>query len=404
MRQMKVLILSCGTGEGHNSAAKAIEASLADRKISSDTKDVLTFKNEKTSRKIAALYNTVIKKFPHFFGFVYTLGKIYDDMRLPSPIYKANASYADELYSYIEEQGYDCIICTHLFAMQAMTAVRRKFCLSARCYGIMTDYTIHPFIKDSDLDGYFVPCGQVAEQFIDKGFPKEKLFITGIPVHPKFNRDISKAEARKRLKLPDDKKIIAVMTGSAGCGKVFKLCKRLNGTLNENHLIVVCSGKNKQLKAKLDGAFALNPKFRILAFTPDVDFYMKAADVILSKSGGLSSTEIAVCNVPLVHLKAVPGLETANLKYFSKNGLSLRADTIGKAIVQTRLLLSDEESARTMRAVQKSLISANAVESLTEKITGEMKNEYDFMDNFYSGRIPAGERDVQSDPAQAVIT
>lgn len=404
MGQMKVLILSCGTGEGHNSAAKAIEASLSEKKIWSETKDVLTFKDETTSRNVAALYNTVIKKIPYFFGFVYTLGKIYDNTRLPSPIYKANASYADKLHTYIEEQGYSCIICTHLFAMQAMTAVRKKFYLSARCYGVMTDYTIHPFIKDSDLDGYFLPCEQVAAQFMEKGFPKEKLFITGIPVHPKFIRHISKAEAREYLNLPGDKKIIAVMTGGAGCGKVFKLCKRLNRVLNDDHLIVVCSGRNKPLKAKLDKAFAFNSKFRILAFISDIDIYMKAADVILSKSGGLSSTEIAICNVPLVHLKAVPGLETANLNYFSKNGLSLRADTIRGTVIQTKRLLSDEKSARAMCAMQKSMISAKAVENLTEKITGEMKYENSFMDNFYSGRISVGEHTVQSDATQVVIT
>ena len=366
--QLKVLILSGNTGEGHNSAARAIEAGLADKNIVCETRDVLTFKSEKTSEGIAGLYSSVIKKAPKFFGVIFTLGKWYDDLRLPSPIYKSNARYADKLYEYIKENGYNCVICTHLFAMQAITAVRRKYQLAIDCYGVMTDYVIHPFVKDSDLDGYFVPSEAVAKQFMKKGFPREKLFVTGIPVHAEFSQSITKQEARESLNLPQDKKTVVIMTGGAGCGKVAKLCKKLNKTFGDDKLFVVLTGRNEKLKAKLDAKFADNAKFKAVEFTQETYLYLKAADCVLSKAGGLSSTEIAVANVPLIHLKAVPGLETINLKYFSRNGLSLRANNIGQAVKRLKEFFASASCAEEIIAAQKQYINANATEQLINTI------------------------------------
>lgn len=400
---MKILILSCSTGEGHNSAAKAIAESLRLKNIDCEICDVLTFKSVKASRRAADLYNAVIKKAPALFGAVYTLGGVYDNLRLPSPIYSANAKYADKLYSYINQNGFNCVICTHLFAMVAMTEVKRRHSPSSvKCYGVMTDYTIHPFIKDSDLDGYFVPNETVAEQFIKKGFSRGKLFVTGIPVHPEFNLPISKQDARISLNLPPDKKIIVIMSGGAGCGKIIKLSKRLNEVFDGSHLFLVLTGRNDKLKEKLDGIFKDNAKFRTVAFTPDVHLYLKAADCVLSKSGGLSSTEIAVTNVPLVHLKAIPGLEMANLKYFSGNGLSLRADTVKKAVENTVQLLNEDGYCKIICKLQKLAIKADAAEKIVKKIIGTIKYDGIFMATVYNGRIYFGERDVLQDYPEMV--
>lgn len=395
---MKVLILSCNTGEGHNSAAKAVQASLSAKGITCEIKDVLTFKSQKASERISYLYNTVIKKVPTLFGLAFTLGKWYDDLHLPSPIYKSNAKYADKLYHYILRNGFNRIICTHLFAMQAMTAVRRKYHLSAVCYGVMTDYVIHPFMKDSDLDGYFVPSVAVKAQFVKKGFSEDKLFVTGIPVHPKFSLEISKREAREELKLPQDKKIVLIMTGGAGCGKVIKLCKKLNKAFDDERFIIL-TGRNAKLKKKLDGLFENNGKFQTVAFTPDVHLYLKACDCVLSKSGGLSSTEIAAINVPLIHLKAISGLETSNLKYFSKNGLSLRADTVNRAVNHLKELLSERSCGKAICAIQRFCIKADATENITVKITEGINNERTYLGNANLGRLSFGQRNVlQNNP------
>lgn len=400
-RQTKVLILSCNTGEGHNSAAKAIQANLTEKRVPCELKDVLTFKSEKASERISRLYNTAIKKVPTLFGIAFTLGKVYDDLRLPSPIYKANAGYADKLYRYIIENGFNRIVCTHLFAMMAVTAVRRKYRLSAACYGVMTDYVIHPFMRDSDLDGYFVPNKTVKKQFIKKGFSEDKLFVTGIPVHRKFNQAISKREAREYLGLPQDEKVVLIMTGGAGCGKIIRLCKKLDKAFGEVRFIVL-TGRNDKLKENIDGLFENNEKIQTAAFTPNVHLYLRAADCVLSKSGGLSSTEIAVANVPLIHLKAIPGLETANLKYFYKRGLSLRANTVMQAVKCVKAIFAEEFYGKAMLLLQRAYIKQNATEYITEKITEGINNERTYLAAAYSRRIHFGESDVLQDDPEAI--
>lgn len=179
---MKILILSCGTGEGHNSAAKAVYDNLKGKNTECEIRDVLSFKSERAARRAAEVYSAVIKRAPLLFGAAYALGGLYDRAGLPSPIYYSNAKYAEKLCGYIASNGFDCVICTHLFAMEAMTAVRREWDCGVRVYGVLTDYTAIPFYKDCVLDGWFVPDGEAAGQLEKSGIPRRIIYRTGIPL------------------------------------------------------------------------------------------------------------------------------------------------------------------------------------------------------------------------------
>ncbi len=98
---MKILILSCGTGEGHNSAAKAVYDNLKGKNTECEIRDVLSFKSERAARRAAEVYSAVIKRAPLLFGAAYALGGLYDRAGLPSPIYYSNAKYAEKLCGYI---------------------------------------------------------------------------------------------------------------------------------------------------------------------------------------------------------------------------------------------------------------------------------------------------------------
>lgn len=396
---LKILILSCSTGEGHNSAARALEAELCGRNICCEVKDTLSFKGEGAQGRAGSLYSAVITRFPWLFGLVCGIGRLYDDLRLPSPVYAMNASYADSLYDYIRQNKFNCVICTHLFAMEAMTAVRERE--KIRCYGVLTDYTAIPFYKDTELDGYFVSDGHVKEMLVKKGIGADKVHCTGIPVHPRFNAVYDRAELRERLGIPADKKLIAVMTGGAGCGKIVKLCRRLDRAADENHIIEVFYGRNKKLGLKLVSEFGGNRKFRLIPFTDDIDLHVKCADIAITKPGGLSSTELAVCNIPIVHLHSVPGVETANLAYFSANGLSLGSRTVAGAVNNTLALLGDVGSAAAMRKIQGFYINGHAASAVIVKIEEEKASERIFMATVHNGRISFGQRDVLQNYTEA---
>lgn len=371
---MKILVLSCSTGEGHNSAAKAVMEALAAKNIESELIDPISFKSEKMMRRVSSIYNNIISKVPALFGIIYRIGGIYESLHLKSPVAWANSKYAEKLSEYIKSQNFDAVVCTQLFTMQAMVAAKQKHGVNLPVYCVLTDYTVIPFYKDAKgLDLHFVPTDSVKEELIKKGFPENSLMTTGIPTSPKFNLDLTKSEAKNMLSIPEDKRVVSILSGGAGCGKIIKICRRMNKRIDSSHLICVFSGKNEKLKDKLEREFGASGKVKIIAFTPDVNIYIKASDVVLSKPGGLSSTEIAAARRPLVHLKAIPGCESYNIKYFTSNGLSLPGKSVKAAVTQTERLLSDAKLALDMQKAQEKLICNSSAELIANKITEDKK-------------------------------
>jgi processive 1,2-diacylglycerol beta-glucosyltransferase len=366
---LKILILSCSTGEGHNSAAKAIMDSLVAKGAECEFIDPICFKSEKRMKTVSALYNNLIRKAPWFFGIIYKLGEIYDFLHLPSPVAYANSKYSEPFSNYIEEKGFDAVVSTQLFAMQAMVAVRKKHGVEIPVYCVMTDYTVIPFHKDTKtLDLQFASTEKGKNTLVKKGFSEDRICVSGIPVNPKFNIDMTKSEAKIKLGIPENKKVITILSGGAGCGNMVRLCKKMDKALDAEHLICVLPGKNEKLKSKLEKEFGKNEKVKVVGFTKDTHIYMKASEVVLSKPGGLTSTEIAVANRPFVHLKAIPGCESYNIKYFTASGLSLPGKTINSAVKQTLRLLNDAELSEAIMQKQREYIPNDSADLIAEKV------------------------------------
>ena len=371
---MKVLLLSSGTGEGHNSAAKAVMDALVEKGVECVFLDPISFQSENAKKKVSSIYNKIISKVPFVFGIIYFAGVLYDKTPLPSPVLKANSKYAGKLAEYIKNENFDAVVCPHLFAMQAMAVVRVDKGFYVPTYSIMTDHTTHPFHKDAKpLDVHFASNEKTAKYIVKRGFDEQKVIITGIPANPKFALSVSKNEAKNIVGISESKKVISVMTGGAGCGKILKLCKKFNKCLSEDFCVCIFPGKNEKLRQRLLSEYSDNPKFKILPFTNDVHLYLKASEVALSKPGGLSSTEIAAANVPLVHLKAIPGCESYNVRYFKSRGLSLYGKSIRRAVKYTVKLLENKELAARMLEAQRRFVPANAADLIANKIIEDMK-------------------------------
>lgn len=370
---MKILILSCSTGEGHNSAAKAMAEAFREAGNECEILDPVSFKSKKMQHIVSASYNNLIRVAPFAFGWIYKIGEVYDRSDLPSPIYWANGRYAEALYRYITENRFDRVVCTHLFGMEAMTAIARKYPDAPPCYAVLTDYVATPFYSDTELSGYFAPNEEVRQELIAAGIREDRIYPTGIPVSGKMSRDIPKEEARRLLSVDPDKKVIAVMSGGAGCGNLVKLCGTLDRDADDSRRILVFPGRNEALAHKLHEAFRTNPRVRIIPFTPDIYLYFKASDVVLTKPGGLSSTEIAAANVPLVHLKEIPGCETENVRYFTSHGMSVRAESAEKAADAVDRLLTDAAAAEEMRRCQREYIHPDSARRIAESVLEETR-------------------------------
>ena len=208
----------------------------------------------------------------------------------------------------------------------------------------------------------------VRAECVRAGIPAEKLIVTGMPVAAAFRETMTKAEAREALNIPAEKKLYLVMTGGIGCGDAIGLCERLLVLPDEDALIYVLAGRNQELLDRLEEKYGGNSPVRAVPFTDRVSAYMRAADVLLSKAGGISSAEAAVVGVPLVHTMMIPGVETKNADFFAGLGMSLRADTPEAAARFADRIVYDGKTAAKIIAAQRAHMPPDGTEKIAEYV------------------------------------
>ena len=320
---MKVLILSCNTGGGHNAAASALKESLNFYHHEAEVLDLMSLGRKHTSALVGGAYVKLVSVFPAGFGALYQLGELVRKFPWKSPVYYANARLGNALADYIVQNHFDAVVTTHLYPAETLTWMKQKGRLTIPCVAVATDYACIPFWEETNCDYYVVPHKDLIPEFASCGIPEEKLLPLGIPVRPAFARPASKEDVRRHLGLPENAPLFLVMSGSMGFGKVHLLAHELVSRLENGEQAVIICGNNKKRMRSLRLQFHKNPNVHIIGFTRHVAEYMTAADVLFTKPGGLSSTEAAVRRVPLVHTDPIPGCETKNRAFFVSRGMSV---------------------------------------------------------------------------------
>lgn len=317
---MDALILSCGTGGGHNSAGRAIEQELTARGHSVTFLDPYLLSGQRTSAAVSGTYISVAQKAPSLFGAVYALGGAVSRIPGRSPVYYVNRGMSGILEKYLSEHPCDAIVMPHLFPAEIITNMKRRGMRVPATYFIATDYTCIPFTAETDCDCYIIPAQLLTEEFVSCGIPRERVMPLGIPVRREFAQAGDRDGARARLGLDPEKLYILVAGGSIGAGNLNETVGTLLKHYREARIIVVC-GSNRALYDGLRRDYG--GKCALLGYTSDIADYMRASDIFISKPGGLSSTEAAVIGTALVHVTPIPGCETRNMAFFSENGMSV---------------------------------------------------------------------------------
>lgn len=349
---MKTLILSCNTGGGHNTAGKAILEEMEARGLECRMVDALSFFSQRMSDFICKTYTDMTLKAPPVFGFVYRTSVRMSSQKRKSMVYYANKIFTGKMRSFIIENGYDSVICTHVFPAEAVTSIRKHTGTDIKCYAVVTDYTCHPFWEETTTDCFFIPHSSLEGEFVSRGISRERLLVTGIPVSGKFSEKTGKEAARAALGIPSGVPVILVMTGSMGFGNVELYIKSLLGAV-ENACLVVLGGNNEKLKSRLRQLFGEDGRVMVVDFTDRVSEYLDASDIVLTKPGGLSSTEIAVKNVPLIHTAPIPGCETANVDFFVERNMSVFSDDPFDLAQAARKLIDRPERAKLITDAQR---------------------------------------------------
>lgn len=377
---MKVLILSCNTGGGHNAAGKAMEQALKERGHDAVFLDYLTLSGERVSQMVGGCYVNMVKYVPWLFGGIYQLGLSVSKLLHghKSPVYYANALMAKKLGSYIEENCIDAVLMPHLYPAETLTYLKKHGARLPILVAIGTDYTCIPFWEETDCDCMILPGEDLIEEFADRGIPREKLYPLGIPVSPDFLRAKQKdrEELRRRAGIAPDEKVYLVMGGSMGFGKMELFVKKLCRQCQPGERVIVICGNNKALGKRLACSLKGCTNVKILGYTTHVAEYMAISDVVYTKPGGLTTTEVAVMEKPLIHTAPIPGCETCNARYFAEKGMSCSVKSIGKGIEQGTALMHSDLKRQKMKRQQKKYINSHAAEDiciLLETLYAEQK-------------------------------
>lgn len=331
---MHVLILSCNTGAGHNSAASAIREELAQHGDTCTWMDALRLESAEFSRLVCAVHALTYRHAPKLYGKGYEKeegGTISWVGRLLTPA-------AQKLHAVLQEEPFDAVICVHAFAALIVTELRKLYDDRLPAFFVATDYTCSPYVAQCDMDGFFIPHPALTEEFQAAGIRLDKLITSGIPVHDTFQTRQPQKVAREALGLPENGRIILLASGSIGCGPLTALYTRLGEQLSENDTVVVVCGNNRRLVRRL-AAIPVRVHSCILGFTDRISTYMDAADCFVTKAGGISITEALAKGTPTILLNAIGGCEACNFRFMTKNGLMLGAESADEAV---RFILNEE--------------------------------------------------------------
>ncbi len=230
-----------------------------------------------------------------------------------------NGMVGQKLLRSILDYAPDVIITTHLFPALHLTYMEEDL-QHIPTFGIVTDFTMHPYWENTHLDYYVTASSLLNYQCFRKGIPEYKILPFGIPVQEKFAAYTSREEARRRLGIAN-KTTILVMMGSMGYGNIAKNIKQIDKLSMDFQLLCVC-GRNKKAEKevnKLDTAHDV----RVFGYVDNVDEMMDAADFMITKPGGITLSEAMVKGIPVILMNPIPGHEDRNREFLVNNGLAM---------------------------------------------------------------------------------
>ncbi len=341
---MKFVILSCNTGQGHNSVADAINEELLLNSETSRVLDAFSFISQRFSSLIAkshsAIYRHLPKAFDKGYRFCENNPSVFEERSIVSRCLKKGA---EDLSHEIADA--DVVISTHPLASLILAEAKRQCSYSFKTAFVATDYTCAPSVSESKMDIYFVPRGLKGE-FADNGITS--VVESGIPVRREF---FSKnTNARRELGIPESTTHVLVMCGSMGCGPIEELAEMLADTLGEEHIVSIVCGSNNKLYKSLSDKFSEHKSFRIYSFTDKVSDLLSSADLFVTKPGGISTSESMAMAVPMALINTVAGCEEHNKNYFVSRNCAVSAEDIGVLFDSIVSLLSSPERLGEMSA------------------------------------------------------
>ncbi len=339
------MVLSAAAGAGHVRSAEALVQAFQARHTDACHVEVLKYTNPLFKRLYAGLYMELVNRQPQVLGYLYhALDRPWRYEKRRLALDRLNAG---PLVSLVAEHEPRVAICTHFLPAEILVHLRRHRRWNIPIGVVVTDFDAHAMWLYRGVDWYFVAREETKVHLAALGIPADTIHVTGIPIDPRFAVAKPKHEARAAQGLEEDLTTVLVSAGGFGMGPVESLVDALQQVRRPIQIVVIC-GKNTALERRIEKIHGAHP-MRVVGYTTEMDTWMAAADLLVGKTGGLTSSEALARGLILVVVNPIPGQEERNSDYFLEEGAAIRCNNLPALGFKIDRLLSDPDRMARMR-------------------------------------------------------
>ena len=367
---MRVLIATVTAGGGHLAAAAALDEAwrAGHRSDLVEKVDLGKFFSPLHRKIVSDGYVQLVNHAPELWGMMFAQTDKPAMARRLNRIRAIFPSNSRQRFGrYVKETRPDVVLCTHYFPLETLNHLRKKKDgPRPLAVSVITDFEAHALWMDSCVDLYCVAAAETKARLIARGAAEENVVVTGIPISARFSAKIDAREVRKTMGLRDDQLVLLVPSGGFGMGPVAQILAELD-KLECPFQTVVVTGRNEQLRRDLAAQDRKHPT-RILGFASNMHELMAVADLLITKPGGLTSSEALAMGKPLLILNPIPGQEAANSDFLLERGAAAKVNRVEDLPYRVKQLLAGRKLADMARAARK-LGRPQAARDICEEVT-----------------------------------
>ncbi|MGL5380155.1 MGDG synthase family glycosyltransferase [Clostridium sp.] len=361
---MNILILSASTGGGHMAASKAIEHYInkENKNINIEIIDTLKYISPILNKTIDNGYVYLATKTPSLYKRLYTITN-NDNSRVDF-VGRLNKLFSKSLLNLISDFNPDLIITTHPFPTEMTSILKEKEEIKIPLICIMTDYAPHKTWINNKVDAYIVSNEDMMNEMITRGVNKDLIHPYGIPIEGVFYEKIDKNVFLDKIELDPILPTILIMAGSFGVTNILQIYKEINKVTLDFQVIII-TGKNKNLYNEFKEILPDSSKrTKLIYFTNEVNKYMQASDLLVTKPGGLTISEAIACNIPMVLFNAIPGQEVENAEFLLNHNMAIMLEDTHNCSYVFQDLLLDKGKLNNMKLACENFDKTDSLEKI----------------------------------------
>jgi processive 1,2-diacylglycerol beta-glucosyltransferase len=362
-----ILVLTTSAGGGHVTAGQAVGSALQELAPEAriEVHDVLTWGSRWFRRLYSGGYFRIVQHWP------WMMGWLYDTMDDPPGLWDRlrrmfQGVFVGPVVRELLGRQPRLLIHTHFLSAEIAADLRRSGRLDCPQVIVTTDFATHRIWVQEPTERYYTATEEGKVYLTTWGVPPERIAVTGIPVRAAFQKPLSRQVARQQLGLPTEGRMVLLLTGGMGMGPVEAIFRQLLHLTDLAHVVAI-AGSNRKLYERLKAlAGQGRGSATVVGYTDRMHEYMRAADLAITKPGGLTASEALVCGLPMLIIFPIPGQETRNSDYLLAEGAAAKLQHIRLLRYQVRKLLEDEQALERLRQAARRLARPEAARVIAQ--------------------------------------